>query len=416
MKDAYSFHAGPESLNETYEVLGRAYTRILERCGLESVRVEAESGAIGGDVNHEFIVLSDEGESVIFRCDCGYAANDERAESLGAKLAESEPVQNAPQRVDTPGKTTIEEVTGFLGVAPSRLVKTLLYKSADRIVAALVPGERQLNEFKLAKALEDPNAELLDDAEIERVTGARVGYAGPVALPGDVHIIADPLLDNYEGMIVGANETDAHLRGVKMGRDFKPHEKAPLSEVLAGDWCKACGEGKLYIQRGSELGHIFKLDTKYSVSMNATYLDTNGKENHFYMGCYGFGVSRAVAAAIEQHHDDKGIVWPPSITPFHAIVLPVNTAGFKAEEPAEALYGKLIDNGFDVLLDDRDLRPGPKFMDSELLGIPLRITLGERNLKDGNVELYYRKDDRKDVVPLDDVVGLVERFYSEYAG
>jgi prolyl-tRNA synthetase len=413
MKDAYSFHTDPESLHETYEVLAAAYTRILERCGLESVRVEAESGAIGGDVNHEFIVISDEGESVIFRCDCGYAANDERAESLGAELAEIEPVQDAPQRVDTPGKTTIEQVTDFLGVAPSRLVKTLLYESGDRIVAALIPGERQLNEIKLAKALGDPDAQLLGDVDIERVTGAKVGYAGPVGLPDHVRIIADPLLDRYEGMIVGANETDAHLRGVKMGRDFRPQEKAPLSEVLAGDWCKACGTGKLYIQRGSELGHIFKLDTKYSESMNATYLDTEGNENHFLMGCYGFGVSRAVAAAIEQHHDDKGIVWPPSITPFHAIVLPVNTAGFSAVEPAEALYEMLVGNGLDVLLDDRDLRPGPKFMDSELLGVPLRITLGERNLKDGNVELYYRKDDRKDVVPLDDVVDRVERFYSD---
>ena len=414
MKDAYSFHTDAESLHETYEVLGDAYTRILERCGLESVRVEAESGAIGGDVNHEFIVLSKEGESVIFRCECGYAANDERAESLGAELAEKEPVQQAPQRVDTPGKTTIEEVTGFLSVAPSRLVKTLLYKSGDQVVAALIPGDRQLNEIKLAKALADPNAELLGDAEIESVTGARVGYAGPVGLPPEVRIIADPLLDHYEGMIVGANETDAHLRGVKMGRDFQPHEKAALSEVLAGDWCKACGEGKLYVQRGSELGHIFKLDAKYSSSMNATYLDSQGNENHFLMGCYGFGVSRAVAAAIEQHHDDKGIVWPPSITPFHTIVLPVNTAGFLADEPAEALYKQLLEAGFDVLLDDRDLRPGPKFMDSELLGIPLRITLGERNLKNGNVELYYRKDDRKEVVPLDDVVALVEQFYADY--
>jgi prolyl-tRNA synthetase len=231
-----------------------------------------------------------------------------------------------------------------------------------------------------------------------------------------VRILADPLLEQYEGMIVGANETDTHLRGVKMGRDFEPHETAPLSEALAGDWCKACGKGKLYIQRGSELGHIFKLDTKYSASMNATFLDTHGNENHFVMGCYGFGVSRAVAAAIEQHHDEKGIVWPPSITPFHAIVLPVNTANYDALEPAQAVYKKLQDESLDVLLDDRDLRPGPKFMDSELLGVPLRITLGERNLKDGNVELYYRQEDRKEVVPLDEVVGLVTRFYQEHTG
>jgi prolyl-tRNA synthetase len=412
MKDAYSFHASQESLNETYEALGRAYTRILERCGLDSVRVEAESGAIGGDVNHEFIVLSEEGESVIFRCQCGYAANEERAESLGAELAEKEPVQDGPEKVATPGKTTIDEVTGYLGVSASRLVKTLLYKAGGRVVAALVPGERQLNEVKLAKALGDPQAELLGDEEIERVTGAAVGYAGPVGLPGEVRIIADPLLDAYEGMIVGANETDAHLRGVKMGRDFEPGQTAPLSEARAGDLCKACGKGRLYVQRGSELGHIFKLDTKYSSSMNATFLDSDGNENHFLMGCYGFGVSRAVAAAVEQHHDEKGIVWPPSLTPFHAIVLPVSTAEFDASQPAQQLYADLVAEGLDVLLDDRDLRPGPKFMDSELLGVPLRITLGERNLKNGNVELYRRSEDRKDVVPLGEVVGLVRQFYA----
>jgi prolyl-tRNA synthetase len=413
MKDAYSFHASQESLHETYEVMAGAYTRILDRCGLESVRVEAESGAIGGDVNHEFIVLSEQGESAIFRCECGYAANDERAESLGADLAEMEPVQDAPEKVSTPGKTTIEAVTGFLGVAPARLVKTLLYKSGDTVVAALVPGERQLNEIKLANALADPSAELLGDDEIQRVTGAAVGYAGPVGLPADVRIIADPLLEQYEGMIVGANETDTHLRGVKLGRDFTPTQTAPLAEALDGDWCKACGKGRLYIQRGSELGHIFKLDTKYSTSMHATFLDTNGKENPFIMGCYGFGVSRAVAAAIEQHHDDKGIVWPRSITPFHVIVLPVSTANFDAIPPAEELYAQLTEAGFDVLLDDRDLRPGPKFMDSELLGVPMRITLGERNLKNGNAEVYYRQDDRKDLVPVGDVAGLVKAFYEE---
>lgn len=411
MKDAYSFHTSQESLHETYEVMAVAYKRILERCGLDSVQVEAESGAIGGDVNHEFIVLSEEGESAIFRCECGYAANDERVESLGAALGETEPVLDAPEKVDTPGKTTIEEVTSFLGVAPSRLVKTLLYKSGERVVAALVPGERQLNKIKLAKALGDPNAELLGDEEIERVTGASVGYAGPVGLPDDVHVIADPMLERYQGMIVGANETDAHLRGVKMGRDFQPHETAPLGEALPGDTCKSCGKSTLYVQRGSELGHIFKLDTKYSSSMNATYLDSNGKENHFVMGCYGFGVSRAVAAAIEQHHDDKGIIWPPSITPFHAIVLPVDTANFDAVAPAEELYGELSRAGFDVLLDDRDLRPGPKFMDSELLGVPLRVTLGERNLKNGNAEVYYRAEDRKELVPVESVVDLVTEFY-----
>jgi prolyl-tRNA synthetase len=413
MKDAYSFHTSPESLHETYEILGDAYSRILDRCGLDHVRVEAESGAIGGDVNHEFIVLADSGESEVFLCDCGYAANDERAESLGTEPAEKEPVQDSPETVSTPGKTTIEEVTGFLGVDASRLVKTLLYKSGDKVVAALIPGDRQLNEIKLAKVLGDPEADLLSDEEIERVTGARVGFAGPVGLPDTAQVIADPLLELYEGMIVGANRDDAHLRGVKMGRDFTPDQTAPLSVVIPGDYCKACGDRRLYVKRGSELGHIFKLDTKYSVSMNATYLDSDGKENHFLMGCYGFGVSRAVAAAIEQHHDDKGIVWPRALTPFHAIVLPVSTANFDATPAAVELYDKLTAEGFDILLDDRDLRPGPKFMDSELLGVPVRITLGERNLKNGNAEVYYRSEDRKELLPVGDVPDLVRSFYAD---
>ncbi len=411
MKDAYSFHTSPESLEEWYQIMAGAYRRILERCGLESIMVEAESGAIGGDVNHEFVVLADEGESSVFRCDCGYAANEERAESLGSKRSDFEPVGEKPEKVDTPGKRTIEEVTGYLDVTAARLVKTLLYKSGDRIVAALVPGERQLNEVKLAAALKDPFIELLGDEEIERITGAAVGYTGPVGLPGDVHIVADDLLTAYEGMIVGANVTDAHLRGVKMGRDFKPHQTRAISKVENGDLCRACGKGKLYTQRGVELGHIFKLDTKYSESMNATYLDQDGKENFFIMGCYGFGVSRAVAATIEQHHDEKGIVWPRAVTPFHAIVMPVNLSDRETVEAAEKIYSRLVEAGFDVLLDDRELRPGPKFKDSELLGVPLRITVGERNLKNGQVELYHRAEDRVELAALENVESLVAKFY-----
>jgi prolyl-tRNA synthetase len=411
MKDAYSFHTSQESLDETYKVMAEAYRKILDRCMLENIMVEAESGAIGGDVNHEFIVLADEGESAVFLCECGYAANDERVESLETKLQELEPVQDEPERVHTPGKTTIEQVTGFLDVAASRLAKTLMYKSGDQIVAALVPGERKLNEIKLAKLVDDPQIELLDDEEIEEITGAAVGYTGPVNLPKKVRIIADALLDDYEGMVVGANETDAHLRGVKMGRDFQVDQKSIISQAEEGDRCIACSNGTLRIQRGVELGHIFKLDTKYSESMNATYLDQEGKENHFVMGCYGFGVSRTVAAAIEQNHDEKGIVWPRPLTPFHAIILPINLALANAAQAAEDIYQQLTSAGFDVLLDDRDLRPGPKFKDSELLGVPLRITVGERNLKDGKVEIYYRGEDKVELVPLDGLEKLVRKFY-----
>jgi len=412
MKDAYSFHASAESLQETYDAMAEAYRRILERCGLDAVMVQAESGAIGGDVNHEFIVLADEGESVMFRCpSCGYAANDERADSRGPATREQEP-SGAMEEHATPGKHTVDEVSLMFGVSPMRLVKTLLFKSGERFVAALVPGERELNEIKFAKATGDPEARLLTDEEILQVTGAPVGFAGPVGLPRDVEIIADTLLDGYDGMIVGANKADAHLRGVKMGRDFTATRRASIAMAATGDRCAQCGEGELVLQRGVEIGHIFKLDTKYSTSMKATFLDRDGKDHFYIMGCYGFGVSRAVAAAIEQHHDEKGIRWPKALTPFHVVVTPLNLSDENTRSTMEALYAELGAAGLEVLLDDRDLRPGPKFKDAELIGVPVRVTLGERNLKDGNAEIYYRLDDCTDVVPVSKVVETVRAYYA----
>jgi prolyl-tRNA synthetase len=373
--------------------------------------VEADAGKIGGDINHEFIVLAKEGESEIFTCACGYAANDERAESLGKTGAAEEPVLDSPQKVATPGQKTIEEVTAFLDAKPSQLVKTLLLKSGDKHVAALIGGDRTLSETKIAKVLEDPFVEPMGDEEIRSLTGAEVGYAGPVGLPAGTDIIADSLLDSYEGMIVGANETDAHLRGVKMGRDFQPTRTASISRAQDGDLCKKCGDGTLVVQRGIELGHIFKLGKKYSKSMKATFLDGEGSDRNFVMGCYGFGVSRTVAAAIEQHHDDKGIVWPKPITPFDVLILPLNVKDGDTWSTAEELYDRLSEAGFDVLMDDRDLRPGYKFNDADLIGIPVRITLGERNLKKKLIEIYYRSENRSELLPMDDIIPAIRRFY-----
>jgi prolyl-tRNA synthetase len=410
MKDAYSFHASAESLQETYEAMARAYTNIIERCGLKGVRVAAESGAIGGDVNHEFIVLADEGESVMFRCaNCGYAANDERADSQGPRSTEREPA--GMKEVSTPGKHTVEEVSTFLGVLPQRLVKTLLFRSGDRVIAALVPGDRELNEVRFAKVIGSTDFRPLDEAEILAVTGGPVGFSGPVGLEGKADIIADALLEKYDGMIVGANQKDMHLRGVRMGTDFTPGTIVALSTAKAGDVCPQCGKGELELQRGVEIGHIFKLDTKYSAAMKATFLDADGKDHPFIMGCYGFGVSRAVAATIEQHHDEKGIRWPKSLTPFHVIITPLNLSDANTVSTMERLYADLGGAGFDVLLDDRDLRPGAKFKDAELIGVPLRITLGERNLKDGNVEVYDRLEDRTDVVAVGEVLAVAKRYY-----
>ncbi len=410
MKDAYSFHASDESLHETYLAMAGAYRAILERCGLEGVQVQAESGAIGGDINEEFIVLADAGESALFRCpSCGYAANDERATSSGPPMLEKEP-STKMEKVATPGSHTVEEVSAFFKVSPQRLVKTLLYKSKGRDVAALVPGDRELNEIKLAKALDDPDVRPMAADEVEAVSGAPVGFAGPVGLKAT--IIADELLAAYDGMIVGANAADAHLRGVKMGRDFAASQTARISMAVAGDRCSNCGKGELKLQRGVEIGHIFKLDTKYSSAMRATFLDGDGKEKPFIMGCYGFGVSRAVAAAIEQQYDEKGIRWPKALTPFHAIVTPLNLNDAATLTAMERVYAELQAAGFDVLLDDRDLRPGPKFKDAELIGVPVRVTLGERNLKDGNVEVFYRLEDRTTVVPLGNVVATVREYYA----
>jgi prolyl-tRNA synthetase len=411
MKDAYSFHADEDSLDETYRKMATAYRRILDRCGLDNVMVEADAGKIGGDINHEFIVLAEEGESEIFLCTCGYAANDERAESLGMSTDAKEAVLDNPQLVSTPGQKTIDEVSAFLSVKPSQLVKTLLMKSGDKNIAALIGGDRTLSETKIAKVLEDPFVEAMGDEEIRALTQAEVGFAGPVALPQGTEIIADTLLESYEGMIVGANETDAHLRGVKMGRDFQPTRTASISRAQGGDVCKKCGEGTLIVQRGIELGHIFKLGTKYSNSMKATYLDGQGSDKNFVMGCYGFGVSRTVAAAVEQHHDDKGIVWPKPITPFDVLILPLNVKDSETWEIAEELYESLRGAAFDVLLDDRDLRPGYKFNDADLIGIPVRITLGERNLKKKLIEIYYRKEKRSELLPREDILPAIQSFY-----
>jgi prolyl-tRNA synthetase len=410
MKDAYSFHATPESLQETYEDMATAYSNIIARCGLAGVRVAAESGAIGGDINHEFIVLADQGESVMFRCaNCGYAANDERADSKGPRSIEGEPA--GMKEVVTPGKHTVEEVSTFLGVSPQRLAKTLLFRSGDRVIAALVPGDRELNEIRFAKVIGSPDFRPLDEAEILTATGGPVGFSGPVGLK-NVEIIVDTLLEKYDGMIVGANKKDVHLRGVRMGADFKPSRTAALSTAKAGDICPQCGKGDLELTRGVEIGHIFKLDTKYSAAMKATFLDTEGKEKPFIMGCYGFGVSRAVAATIEQHHDEKGIRWPKSLTPFHVVLTLVNISDETTVSAAEKIYAELGAAGFDVLMDDRDLRPGPKFKDAELIGVPVRVTLGERNLKDGNAEIYYRLEDKADVLKLGDVVSAVTKYYA----
>jgi len=362
----------------------------LERCGLDFRPVEADTGVIGGSESHEFMVLAATGESEILACDaCGYAANAERADFTLAPAA-GEPARPAPEAVATPGKRTIDEVAGFLRVGPETLVKTLLYKIADRDVAILVPGHRDLNEAKLAGLAGSGLLRPMTEAEVTSVTRAAVGFAGPVGLGPGVQILADRALQAYTAFTTGANRNDTHLRGVVAGRDFQVAAWGGLLQARAGDTCPRC-QGTLQSSRGIEVGHIFKLGTKYSDKMGGTFLDENGQEKPYVMGCYGFGVTRTAAAAIEQHHDTDGICWPRALSPFDVVLLPVAGALPECAALAEELYAGLCQAGVEVLLDDRDLRAGAKFKDADLIGVPIRVTLGERGLKENQLEIRDRR-------------------------
>jgi prolyl-tRNA synthetase len=402
MKDAYSFHRDEACLSKTYDRMFEAYTRIFKRCGLRFGPVEADSGAIGGDVTHEFMVFAETGESQVFACECGYAATIE--------TAECEPVQataeadRAPlEKVSTPGATTVEEVTGFLKRNPDELLKTIVYKAGDDYVAVLVRGDREINEIKLGRVLGTTQFAMATADEIQKVTGGPLGFSGPVNLKG-VRLIADHRVAGMTNMVTGANQADAHYVNVNLGRDFDVGEFHDVIVAVEGDPCKRCGK-PLSTWRGIEVGQIFKLGAKYSKSMKAHFLDEQGEEHPFVMGCYGIGITRTVAAAIEQHNDKDGIAWPISIAPFEVHVLPTNMSEDDLRETSEMIYTGLTEAGVEAILDDRDERPGNKFKDADLIGTPLRVTVGERAAKEGKVELRTRKTgetikiDRREAVP-----------------
>ncbi len=399
MKDAYSFHADDKCLDRTYRLIEAAYRKIIERCGLEFVIVEAESGYIGGNESHEFMVLAENGEDMLLSCPCGYAVNLEKAAARVAEGSRGESLDKY-EEIDTPGASTIEQVSQFLEVPEEGIVKTLLYRTGEKNVAVLVPGDREVNDIKLARVFDDPEIRFLEPGEIEEVTGGPVGFSGPVGLPEGVEIVADTLVRDFAGMVVGANRADTHLKGVVAGRDFDIGRFDDLVYAREDDLCPECGKG-FSSSRGIEVGHIFKLGTKYSSAMNATFLDDKGENHPFIMGCYGFGVSRMVAAAIEQNFDKDGIVWPMSIAPFQALLLPLNTGDEAVMNAALQLEEKLAGAGLEILMDDRDLSPGVKFKDADLTGVPLRITIG-RKIKDGIVELFHRKTGQVDDMTVDD--------------
>lgn len=404
MKDAYSFHSSVESLDAEYENMHRTYTRIFERCGLDFRAVEAETGAIGGRFSHEFMVLAESGEDAIASClKCSYAANVERAEIREPEIAAAAGGR-AIERVSTPGKKTIEEVSAFLKTSPQNLIKTLIYETDKGLVAALVRGDHEINEFKLRNSVGAAFVKLAEEEAVRKATGAPVGFAGPVKLK--IPIYADYGVRAMTDGITGANENDAHLMHVSAERDFKA-VYADIRNAEAGDRCPRC-VGTFEIKRGIEVGHIFKLGTKYSESMGASFLDEAGKEQVIIMGCYGIGVGRTAAASIEQNHDEAGIIWPKPLAPFDCEVLPVNVRDEETKKAAEAIYDALK-REMDVLLDDRDERAGVKFKDADLIGIPVRVTIGERNLKQGMVEIKERKTGEVKLVKLDDAAAEVKK-------
>ncbi|NLV91176.1 MAG: proline--tRNA ligase [Firmicutes bacterium] len=407
MKDAYSFDRDYDGLDCSYRTMYEAYQRIFARCGLDARPVEADSGAIGGTDTHEFMVICDDvGEADIAHCDnCGYAANVEKAISAftpGPKVVVEE---GSPRVVDTPEKRTITEVADFLSVPVTHLIKALVYIAGDRPVMAVVRGDHEVNEVKLARHLEVLEVELADSSVVEQVTGAPVGFGGPINLPEEIPVIVDREVMELRDAVCGANSLDQHYVGVEPWRDFPQVEVADIRMVTAGDPCPKCN-APLSVAPGIEVGQVFKLGTKYSQAMNATYLDESGKEQPLVMGCYGIGVSRTLAAVIEKHHDDDGIIWPVSIAPYHVIVVPVNWKDAEQKTTAEELYQRMQELGIEVILDDRDERPGVKFKDADLIGIPIRIVVG-RSVKDGKVEFKLRWEEKAELVELSAVIDKV---------
>ena len=415
MKDAYSFDVSEEAALESYEHMRETYHRIFERLGLEYRVVEADSGAIGGSQSAEFQILAQTGEDWIVACDaCDYAANVEVAQ---AGRPEATPEGGAPaaelEKVKTPDTRSIEEVVAFFGgeTTAANTLKSLLYVAGEEVILAVVRGDHEINEIGLARHLGVDEVLLASDAAVKEATGTEIGFVGPVGFEG--RIIADPDAVAIRNAVAGASETPYHYRNVNHGRDFQA-EVASIRQATSGDPCPCCG-GRLELYRGIEGGHIFVLGTHYTDKMNATFLDEEGKSHSIVMGCYGIGVSRLIAAVIEQHHDEHGIRWPVPVAPYEVIVTPIG----KDEAPlakATQIYEALKAQGVEALLDDRAERPGVKFKDADLLGIPVRVTVGARGLKQGTVELKKRTESESTDVPVDDAAAVARDALDELRG
>ncbi len=415
MKDLYSFDIDEAGLERSYEKMYEAYCRTFERSGLEYVVVEADTGTMGGSASHEFMVVTDTGEDLIAKCSkCGYAANIEKAECVAPKGLNADRVEidgENPKEVITPNIKSIDELSSFLGKSGKDMIKTLIYLADGQPIAALVRGDREINEIKLKNFLSAFTLELADEATIMEVTGGPLGFSGPIGLTG-IKLVADEEVPFIQDAVVGANQRDKHLINVNYGRDFSADNIADIRKAVEGDACSKCGE-PIEVVRTIEVGHIFKLGTKYTSALGATFLDENGRERPMIMGCYGIGVTRTMAAIIEKNHDEKGIIWPFSVAPFHVTIVPINIKNSEQKAAAFKLYKECLNNGVEAVIDDRDERSGVKFNDADLIGFPIRITVGPRSLKEGKVEIRLRQSGKEIQVPLGSAVEKIKTLIKE---
>lgn len=409
MKDAYSFDRDEAGLDVSYKNMYDAYKEAFDKMGLEYLIVDADSGAMGGSGSQEFMVKSEVGEDTIAYCSCGFCSNIEKAECVPEAVHENDAMLDM-EKIYTPHSRTIEELTGFLNTTPDNFAKTLLYNADGKIVAVMVRGDREVNETKLANYLGCVDLELASPDDVVKTTGAAVGFAGPVGL--DVEVIADNEIAHMKNFVVGANETEYHYKNVNINRDFTPDYIGDFRNIEVGNLCPKCKNERIKTCRGIEVGHIFKLGTKYTDAMECTYLDENGKQQTPIMGCYGIGVSRCLAAVIEQNCDEGGIAWPVSVAPYHVIVVPVNSKNEKQAALSEDIYQKLLSAGIETIIDDRAERAGVKFKDADLIGIPVRINVGKK-AEDGEVEFVIRKSGEVSEMTADEAIEKAISFINE---
>jgi prolyl-tRNA synthetase len=407
MKDLYSFDADEAGLNISYQKMDQAYRKIFERCGLPTMLVEADSGAIGGKDSREFMVVAENGEDEIIYCEkCNYAANAEKAVSVKEKIDSGKPMP--VEEVATPGAGSIEEVASFLKIPQSHTLKAVFYIADGKLVFVVIRGDLGVNEVKLNNQLKASELRMATEAEVIEA-GLVAGAASPIGLKG-FKVIADDSVSSGNNFVAGGNKPDTHLKNVNYPRDFKADIVADIASAIAGDKCPQCG-GTLESTHGIEVGHIFKLVTTYSQKFDASFIDEKGESKPLVMGCYGLGLSRLMAAVIEQHHDEKGIIWPPTLAPYQLYLCPLYKEGIKVEEVAEKLYAELEAAGFEVLFDDRQESPGVKFNDADLLGMPLRVTVSPRTLEKNSVELKKRAEKDSELVPLAEVVKRLKELF-----